>query len=107
MTPIKPKPPGYKPSPLQKAKMAGHFKNKIQQIITGGPRTVPGQTLVGPAPKPAGYGAKPAIPTPVSGPPSNAADPTQKIANYRAQGMKKGGTTTLHSITKSSKKSNW
>lgn len=57
---------------------------RTDNIIDGGPR--------GPAPKPAGYGAKPAIPTPVSGPPSNMANPTQKIANYMAKGMKKGGS---------------
>jgi hypothetical protein len=106
MTPKKPTLPGDK---IDLAKMAGHFKNKIQQRITGGPRPVPGQTVVGTPPKPAGY----ARPT-VSGIPKPA--PSGPLVPVRGGGMapqsaaytmKKGGTTTLHSITKSSKKSNW
>ena len=106
MTPIKPTPPGYKPSPLQKAKMAERFKNRVTSMIRGGPKTVPGQTLVGTQPKPAGYGDVPQV-RPVSGPPSNMADPIRKLSGT-STGFKKGGkTTTLHSIKKSNKKSNW
>ena len=69
MTTAKPNPPGYKPSPLQKAKMVEGFKNRVTSMITGGPKTVPRQTLVGTPPKPAGYG--PGKPT-VSGIPKPA-----------------------------------
>ncbi len=86
MTPKKPTLPGDK---IDRAKMAGHFKNKIQQIRTGGPRPVPGQTVAGPQPKPAGN------------PRVNAPKPTGPMVPVRGGGMapasaamtmKKGGS---------------
>lgn len=104
MTPIKVKatPPGYKPSPLQKAKMVEGFKNRVTSMITGGPRSVPRQTVVGtPSGKPMANDSF--IQAIAAGP-----QPGASKLKMGAMGFKKGGkTTTLHSITKSSKKSNW
>ena len=89
MTPIRKPLPGAKPNP---ARMAERFKNRVTSMITGGPKTVPRQTLVGTQPKPAGYGDVPQV-RPVSGPPSNMADPMRKISGLSAN-MKKGGSVS-------------
>ena len=90
--PKKPRLPGDK---IDLAKMAGHFKNKIQQIRTGGPRPVPGQTVAGPQPKPAG--------SPSGKPMANdsfiraiAAGPQPGASNLKMGGigMKKGGSVS-------------
>jgi len=106
--------PGYKPIPLEMAKMAERYKNLVTSMIRKGPKTVPptpkpvidtSKPIIDP-PKPAGYGDVPQV-RPVSGPPSNMADPIRKLSGT-STGFKKGGkTTTLHSIKKSNKKSNW
>jgi hypothetical protein len=89
MTPIRRPLPKDKQSPLQRAKMAERINNRMNSGITRQSRVVPRQTVTEPGPKPAGYGDVPQI-RPVSGPPSNAANPGNKISNL-VQPMKKGG----------------
>lgn len=116
MTPIRKLPPGYvappitpkprpavNPGPLPGPRPRADGSYGGAPPVTGGPKPAPVRP-----PRPAESIAREAKHTLKYGQSLPMQKGTGPSAYAKAMGLKKGGkTTTLHSITKSSKKSNW